>query len=541
MSRPRIARLVAMLFCAAGFATLLAMAACASSPASAPASPGSAPGLLVEDPPPEPDPLPEEPLPTEPDPAPDVVKSPEDEVSPAPEPSPLGADTSCAWGSNWACNLCVVNVPGQFAALRDHGEPLGFKHDGLELNVAYPSSNHIEGIQRLLTGQGRTFVIAKRDDRSTGQIGLVVSMATRNGSGVRVRSNRLSTSIAQPEDTPPSGSDRVIATLPPRDHFRHAGGMQAAGNVVALPMEEGPGNGRIALYDFNSSTAPLPFAFIEGTTPAAGTASLAKLSASQWVLLLGHGDAKKLEVFKSSSGDLRAPGNRWTRTEIWEDWKVNVWDSFQNLNFVTDCNDGQLYLIGTGLGVRWGAIGSDYAHLYRAFADGPLRLEHVGVKQFYCSNDGSRQCNFDAGSGVFVGADHKLVLYATEHADDGPSDSVRLVEFRGTWPNLNCGVSLNEAFVDFYDDSNFSDRGFIFDYPDRFAKNWSNFGQIDAFNDKASSVRWCIPPGHRVRIYADSNYKGSSKDLVGNGQLQQVNLSSWSFNDKTSSAQWLAF
>ncbi len=522
-----------------GLALLLTNTVCA--PPSALALSPADPAPSVEETLPPQDPTPDQPLPTEPDPAPEVVKSPEEEVTPTPEPSPTAADTSCAWGSNGACNLCVPNVPGQFAALRDHGEPLGFKHDGLELNVAYPSSNHIEGIQRLPIGQGRTVVIAKRDDRADGQIGLVVTMATRNGSGVRFRSNRLSTSIAQPEDTPPSGSDRVSATLPPRDHYRHAGGMQAAGNVVAIPMEEGPGNGRIALYDFNIANTTLPFAFVEGTTPAAGTASLAKLTPSQWVLLLGHGDAKKLEVFKSSSGDLRAPGNVWTRTEIWEDWKVNVWDSYQNLNFVTDCNDGQLYLIGTGLGVRWGAIGSDYAHLYRAFADGPLRLEHVAAKQFYCSNDGSRQCNFDAGSGVFVGADRKLVIYATEHADDGPSGSVRLVEFRGTWPNSNCGSSLNEAFVDFYDDSDFSDRGFIFDYLDRFAKNWSNFGQIDAFNDKASAVRWCIPRGNRVRIYADSNYKGSSKDLVGTGQLQQVNLSSWSFNDKTSSAQWLAY
>ncbi len=190
--------------------------------------------------------------------------------------------------------------------------------------------------------------------------------------------------------------------------------------------------------------------------------------------------------------------------------------------------------------MRWGAIGSDYAHLYRASV-GPLRLEHVAAKQFYCSNDGSRQCNFDAGSGVFVGADRKLVLYATEHADDGPGDSVRLVEFRGTSPNQNCGVSLNEAFVEFYDDSNFSDRGFIFDFPDRFAKNWANFHQIDAFNDKASAVRWCLPRGQRVRIFANANFKGSFKDLIGNGQMQQIKLSSWGFNDKTSSAQWLAF
>ncbi len=297
MSTSRTLRPPSCLLILAGLAALLLASDCASRPAPIPTSSAQAHGLLAEDPPPAEDP-PKEEDPSTTDPAPEDVKPPEEEVPPSPEPSPLGGDTLCSWGSNWDCNVCVANVPGQFAALRDHGEPLGFKHDGLELNVAYPSSNHIEGVQRLLTGQGRTFVISKRDDRSPGgQIALVVSMASRNGSGVRVRSNRLSTSIAQPEDTPPTTSDQVAATLPIFAGFKHGGGMQAAGNVVAIPMEEGPGNGRIALYDLNNSTAPQPFAVIEGTTPAAGTASLAKLRTNKWVLLLGHGDARKLEVF----------------------------------------------------------------------------------------------------------------------------------------------------------------------------------------------------------------------------------------------------
>ncbi|MBZ4422375.1 hypothetical protein [Myxococcus sp. RHSTA-1-4] len=72
-------------------------------------------------------------------------------------------------------------------------------------------------------------------------------------------------------------------------------------------------------------------------------------------------------------------------------------------------------------------------------------------------------------------------------------------------------------------------------------KNWGRFHSIDAFNDKASAVRWCIPPGWRVRLYDDSNYAGSYKDFIGDGTLREVNLNSWSYGDKVSSERWLAF
>ncbi|WP_163988935.1 hypothetical protein [Pyxidicoccus caerfyrddinensis] len=454
----------------------------------------------------------------------------------------LGGDTSCAWGS-MDCNPCVPDVPARFNELRDHGEVLGFNPGPFNFNVAYPSSNHWEGIQRLPLDSGRYFVLSKRDDGSGGNVGHLVHMASRNGDGLRFRSNRLSTSIAQPEDTAPPGDDRAVTALPVLGGYVHGGGMQAVGNIVALPMEEGPGAGRVALYDYNSTLNPSPFAYVTGNTANAGTASLSKLSDGRYLLLLGQYDAKSLEVFFSTETHLRSGTNQWLRTDQWYDGELasGDWGPFQNLNLVTDCRDSQLYLVGTRLGgLRWGAVSDDYAHLYRVNIDGHLRLEHVASKHLYCSNDGSRQCNLDAAGGVFVDVDRNLLLYATEHADDGPAGAVKMVEFRNTWADARCGADITHAYVDFYDDSDFSDRGFIYDYADRGLKNWGSFHSIDAFNDKASAVRWCIPPGWRVRLYGDSNYSGSYKDLIGTGTLREVNLNSWSFGDKVSSARWLA-
>ncbi|MFP2905366.1 hypothetical protein ACLESD_09980 [Pyxidicoccus sp. 3LFB2] len=455
----------------------------------------------------------------------------------------LGGDTACAWGST-DCNLCVPDVPTRFRELRDRGEALGFSPGAFNLNVAYPGSNHWQGIQRLPLDHGRYFVLSKRDGRPDGNVGHLVHMATRNVEGLRFRSNRLSPAIAQPEDTAPPGDDRAVAALPVLDGYAHGGGMQAVGNIVALPMEEGPGAGRIALYDYSTTQTPSPFAFISGGTANAGTASLTKLSNGRYLLLLGQHDAKSLEVFLSTESNLRSGTNQWSRVDQWFEGELasGEWGAFQNLNLVTDCNDSQLYLVGTRLGgLRWGPVSDDYAHLYRVDFDGHLRLAHVASKHLYCSSDGARQCNLDAAGGVYVGPDRNLVLYATEHASDGPSGSVKLVEFRNIWADPACGSDIEHAWVDFYDDSDFTDRGFIFDHADRGLKNWASFHAIDAFNDKASAVRWCIPPGHRVRLYGDSNYGGSYKDLIGDGTRRQVNLNSWSFGDKVSSARWLAF
>ncbi|MCY1041929.1 hypothetical protein OV208_11445 [Corallococcus sp. bb12-1] len=455
----------------------------------------------------------------------------------------FGGDTTCTWGSP-DCNLCSPDVPLRFQELRDHGEVLGFHPGPFNLNVAYPGSNHWQGIQRLTLGSGRYLVVSKRDDAALGNVGHLVRMESRNGEGRRLRSNRLAVSTQQPEDTAPPGGDVAVAALPVPGGYRHGGGMQAVGNVLALPLEEGPGLGRVALYDYNPGLNPSPHAYIEGLTSNAGTASLTKLSDGHYLMLLGQEDAEALEVFRSSETNIRSASNQWQRVDFWEKAELGQgeWGAFQNLNFVTDCNDSQLYLVGTRLGgLRWGAVSDDYAHLYRVTLDGHMRIEHVASKHLYCSNDGSRQCNLDAAAGLFVGSDRSLILYATEHADDGPASTVKMVEFRSVWADTFCRADLQRAYVDFYDDSDFSDRGVIFDYEDQGLKNWARFNDVDKFNDKASAVRWCIPPGHRVRLYNDSNHQGSYKDLVGDGMLHEVNLNHWSFGDKVSSARWLAY
>jgi hypothetical protein len=49
------------------------------------------------------------------------------------------------------------------------------------------------------------------------------------------------------------------------------------------------------------------------------------------------------------------------------------------------------------------------------------------------------------------------------------------------------------------------------------------------FNDKASSIRWCIPPGHSFKFYRDP-WSGPYQYLHGNGDVRYIpNLNGWNY------------
>jgi hypothetical protein len=130
----------------------------------------------------------------------------------------------------------------------------------------------------------------------------------------------------------------------------------------------------------------------------------------------------------------------------------------------------------------------------------------------------------------------QLIVYGTEHDNDGPSGSVKMMEFRSTFPNPGCDSDIHRAFVELYDDSNFSDRGLMIDYADYNKENYSNFSYNEGFNDKTSAVRYCLPYGWRARLYEHANFGGGYRELNGRGSL---NLNNVSFGDKTSSMRFV--
>jgi hypothetical protein len=74
----------------------------------------------------------------------------------------------------------------------------------------------------------------------------------------------------------------------------------------------------------------------------------------------------------------------------------------------------------------------------------------------------------------------------------------------------------------------------MIDFPDRDLENYADYDRLEGFEDKASAVRWCIPPGWRYRLFKDKNFTGSINDLVGSGAKALGG-----FGDETSSSKWL--
>ncbi len=449
----------------------------------------------------------------------------------------------CGWGDD-KCNKCVNDVVSAVNNLRDHGEVMGF----FPLGDPVTLSNHWQGVQRLPFGGGRHLAISQSGPTKAFS---VVEMGSRDGGGLRFRSNRLAPNQSYPA-TPPPSSDRVITDvwLPSSLPYTHQGGMQVVGHVLAVPLEDSTvgGAARVIFYDMANPTQPvlLPTSRI-AMTEDAGTASVARLADGRFLLIIGRADANNLEVYLSTTADLRAPMNAFTLVDTWNEAELRSvitndreFANYQNLNLVTQC-DGSLFLVGTHLD---SSTGWDWVDAHRVTAEGDnLVLTKVARRHLYCGYPSpgydtgtNRHCNLDAAGGLYVDPHGQLLVYGTEHDNDGPAGSVKMMEFRPTFPNPGCESDINKAFVELYDDSDFTDRGLMIDYPDAGRENAASFSNTEGFNDKASSIRYCIPFGWRYRLYENSNYGGSYKQFGGRGS---VNLHSVGFGDKGSSGRFI--
>jgi hypothetical protein len=132
------------------------------------------------------------------------------------------------------CNVCVADATAAIGRLRSHGDGLGFRMNGTPDVSLF---QHWEGVQRLMGGGGRYLAVSRVvPDESTDVSFVIVEMGSRNALGQRFRSNRLNPS-RDIDETPPAANDGVVVTVPHEPGFTHAGGMQALGNVLAVPSK----------------------------------------------------------------------------------------------------------------------------------------------------------------------------------------------------------------------------------------------------------------------------------------------------------------
>lgn len=486
---------------------------------------------------------------------------------------------------------CAPEVERQFRSLKHHGEALGF-----HLGAATPDptfEKHYQGIQRL-PGPGTPYFFVSKNGNPTNPVGteeeghlLVVQFGSRDEDGERLRSNRLRRG-AETEETPPPSQDEVIWDISfdePGWAYGHVGGMQTYGDVLAVPLEkpmhDSLPTGKVVFFDVSDPTFPVSL-FEVPVNHNAGTAALTRLPDGRFLLAVGGAaDNIELRTYISSSRDLRDPAMTFSPFYVWykEQLPSGEWptggEGHQTLNFINDC-DGTLYLVGTNSDAVPGTGSDDYVHLYRVELNAPdpisdptqnrFELHYLRKQHIYCESAGGTLCSLRAAGGAYVSPGGELILYATEHDNDGPGGTVRMGEFRHlemfhfsspAWaPSADAGgpysvpegasVLLDgtqtrspfaQAWAELYDDDTWNDRSVVLDYADRALENWEEFDRLDDFTDRASSARWAAPVGCDIVLYEHDGYTGDSYTLRGDGTVRSIH-DLGSFGDDASSARF---
>lgn len=460
-------------------------------------------------------------------------------------------------------NVPVQNVTTAYNNLKHHGEPLAFRPAGGPAVLGgVPTDSHYQGIVRAAgPGEPHLFVSSavKSGDKKANLIS--VRLASRDNDGERLRSNRLQKDSGG-RDTMPPPEDRVVSYRP--FDWKHAGGMQACGDILAVPLED-PNfttslQSRIAFFDVRDPARPVELSTsITSTSHACGVVGLIRLPDGHFLVAATWGDNKSVEFHRSTHTSFQDAQLGWTLVYTWTpselkggyDWPTGK-TSHQMLNFVRQ-EDGRLFLLGarnTSAGTPI-LIGKDELFLYEvtgweAGSNKIVLTQSQEARHLYSHNAETGFADFLAGVGVYVSPTGELIVYASEHYNWGPGFTVRFMEFRnrdvfnetsfayltladagtheyfveeGSELNLNASRSrgpIVKPWIELYDDDDFEGESLVMDYADQGKDDFQDLRKMN-FNDRASSVRWWMPSGWTIKLFDDDNFKTAGGVLTLNG------------------------
>lgn len=466
----------------------------------------------------------------------------------------------------------VPNLTTQFGQISPHGDALGF-HRGVGDDPWI--CKHYQGVARS-EGTGRPYLFLTRSGNHTGSCAfegddpgelLVVKMTSRDTDGERLRTNKALRGKRY-DDTEPESSDKGVAHI----HFNntvqngtlfpgwgHPGGCQLVDHVLFVPVEHAHDHadlgddsdaGGLVLVDVSSPEAPtllkdFTSKFTHGSTKQkVGVAAATRDPVTGKYLILvtggGYNSGGDVEFWETTGTNLHDPNLDIVKLDEWESDNASSttndkWGSgdleWQTVNFVRGTDD-QLYLVCIDNATLTPLSGTDWARLFRVTRSGDT-FTITYVAERHLKLNAPEMGDGDAAGGAYVSPTGNLILYTTEHENDGQGGHVRMGEFRNY--NVNhTGTDSCWGWVEIYDEnSGWNDSGarsFILDYKDRTLDNWEDLrdfedhsGDLNGFSDATRSVRWAIPPGRSAALYADEDYEGTRITLVGDGTVHSMN------------------
>ena len=271
---------------------------------------------------------------------------------------------------------------------------------------------------------------------------LVLSAGIRGGEGkasqlivVRMGSRTEDGAWSKPYGNPqfdhenPSPLDRVIAVIDVDNRKWHAGGIQMAGPILAVPIYGDGDRAQVRFFDFSRPETPAALEDITLISPEnspSRAVGLIRIPNKHYLLLVW--DDRNLYFYLSRTTDIHQGFDASTCFVVSpEDVRGGFqtegsgpfgFSTYQNLTFVTDRSDG-VYLVATR-NTQVGSpvlTGKNFATLYKVSWPGGdherrPEIDRVESKQIHCHD---HQCDFAAGAGTYVDADGELFLYAVPH------------------------------------------------------------------------------------------------------------------------------
>jgi PKD domain len=323
-------------------------------------------------------------------------------------------------------------------------------------------------------------------------------------------------------------------------------------------------------------TEPGVRAGVVAVTPCgAGRAGL-PCATGHYLMAITGGNNATIHFYESTTNDLGSPHLWWNWLYTWHRDEVigGDWHSdHQTIQFLREGNlSGALYLAGARGGDQF--FGEDFMDLYRVDLDGStVRLTWVSSRHMISQAAGEGEtagatiADFAAASTFHVSPSGELLFYAAEHDNDGPKGSndrksVKMGEWRHedmvrpNSPTLAPSIAtggpyvvdeggsvvlsalgrppITRAWIQLFEDPNYSDRNVAVDYDDWDKDDFDNFerldpgfiGDVNGATDEASSWRWFAPKGCTLRVnehaFDDSRFPGSrTRTLIGAGLVKE--------------------
>jgi hypothetical protein len=235
---------------------------------------------------------------------------------------------------------------------------------------------------------------------------------------------------------PPPGD--IIAEVFDLDkRMWHAGGIQAAGTIVAVPIYGEANRSEIRFVEVPDSAPCREILRLEKSGTQSKAAGLVEIPSERYAgsgYLLAVWDDEILDLHFSNGDRIEAGFKsrvRLRREELplpkptidlvtrgFRAGSNSMAGTYQSVNLIVDCS-GDIHLVATRNTQKASPTitGKDIADLYRMTWPGndltrkPV-VESIDSKQMYCYD---QQCNFGAGAGIYVDDDARLLLYAAAH------------------------------------------------------------------------------------------------------------------------------